>query len=196
MVTFLLKATPQDQAEVRGPIFLGLFILAPERLHSGQPGIVDCLSLLLSPHLCFAVFPSHPTPLPPLQVPLESPPSINYMHKHLIPASASREPAFSSVPSSLSAASSHQGSWLQVKGFCHNPWSLQLNLAFRCSGDSVQAEVIPLLFFSVATCGCPHISACGSPLTFFTLGRHCILGSSLLLLLFDLKPRLLLSGHC
>lgn len=194
-MTFLLQNTVWNQAEVRCPVFSRLHF-STGRPYFGQTGTAGWPCLLLSPYLCFAVCLCQPASLPPLQVSLESPPSINHMHKHLIPASASREPAFSSVPSSLSAASSHQGSWLRARGSCCNPQSLQLNLAFRCAGDSAQVEVIALLLFSVATCGCSHISACGSPLTFFTLGRHCALGLSLLLLLFDLKPRLFLSGHC
>lgn len=38
MVTFLLKGTPRDQAEVRGPIFLELSILALEDYVLGKLG--------------------------------------------------------------------------------------------------------------------------------------------------------------
>lgn len=38
VVTFPLKGTPRDQAEVRGPIFLGLSILAPEDRILGKLG--------------------------------------------------------------------------------------------------------------------------------------------------------------
>lgn len=197
-MTFLPQSSLWDQAEVwcpTCPSFLGTVHFSTGKLSPEQSGTAGWPCLPLSPRLCFSLCLCHPTPLPPLQVPLESPPSVNHVHKHPVPASASRRLDFSGIPFSLSVGQSSPEPLAWARGSCCYSQSSQLHLAFGFSGKSMQVEVIMLLFFAGATCGCLHVQMCGSPLTFFPLGRHCTFGSSLPLLPLTLKPGLSTGRH-
>lgn len=105
------------------PVFSRLFVLTLEDCVLGKPGQLVSLTLCWA-HSSVLPFALPSTSLPSLQVPLQSLPSIKHMHKHTIPASASRELAFSAFlvfPPIWVQASFHQGSCLWVRGSCHYP---------------------------------------------------------------------------